>query len=305
VWQGDCRELLRTLPDGSVAAIATSPPYNIGTPYSLHDDNLSDEAFFIDLLDPMAEQCTRVLRSDGSMFLVVGSNNEYPWRAFEIATVFDRYFELQRTYIWGKSFAIPSRTIRDKIFREALHPFGIKLNKQHCAALRDALHNLVIGQSLPAQVSTTVAPTHEYVFHFGQRSPEEPSKRNRTPRLMAKINSWAPRWAVPMAYPDQATRFDHAERKDRDRGTLLLVPPRTIQGRGDRYGHRAVFEVELIELLLSLADLKPPDLVLDPFCGIGSTLVAAKKLGLPSIGMEVDPKYCEAARKRLEEVEHV
>ena len=48
---------------------------------------------------------------------------------------------------------------------------------------------------------------------------------------------------------------------------------------------------------------KPNDLILDPFCGSGTTCVAAKRSGRRYIGIDISEEYCDIARKRLKQIE--
>ena len=75
------------------------------------------------------------------------------------------------------------------------------------------------------------------------------------------------------------------------------IPPESAR----RVGHPAPFPVELPEQLIRLYTFED-DLVLDPFMGSGSTLVAAAGLRRRYVGYDLDRSYVEIARRRVEEV---
>jgi site-specific DNA-methyltransferase (adenine-specific) len=69
-----------------------------------------------------------------------------------------------------------------------------------------------------------------------------------------------------------------------------------------RVGHPAPFPEELPRRLIKLYSY-PADLVLDPFVGSGTSLVAAKRLGRKSLGVEINPAFCDLTISNLQTVE--
>lgn len=63
-------------------------------------------------------------------------------------------------------------------------------------------------------------------------------------------------------------------------------------------GHPCPKPIGWMRWAIDLASL-PGEVILDPFAGSGTTLRAAKDLGRPAIGIEIDERYCEITATRL------
>lgn len=75
---------------------------------------------------------------------------------------------------------------------------------------------------------------------------------------------------------------------------LWRIPP----GASSRSEHPAVMPVALATRCIRLS-IWPGEVVLDPFSGSGTTLVAAKTLGRRAVGVEISERYCELAAARV------
>jgi site-specific DNA-methyltransferase (adenine-specific) len=80
-------------------------------------------------------------------------------------------------------------------------------------------------------------------------------------------------------------------------GTLSVwnIPPESAK----KVGHPAPFPVELADRVIKLFSYTG-DVILDPFCGSGTTCLAAALSGRAYVGYDILPEYCDLSRKRIE-----
>jgi len=81
-----------------------------------------------------------------------------------------------------------------------------------------------------------------------------------------------------------------------------VVNADSIYGNNDKRVHPTQKPVRLFYRILE-DFTNENDLILDPFMGSGTTLIAAQKLGRKAIGIEIDKHYCDIAIKRLAQME--
>src|SRR3990167_7734688 len=86
-----------------------------------------------------------------------------------------------------------------------------------------------------------------------------------------------------------------------DKCFLISKPDK--KEKGDFNAHRTVKPLSLCEYIINLTTYSNEAVVLDPFAGSGTTLVAAKKLGRKFIGIDINKEYIEVAKRRIKSSE--
>lgn len=64
-------------------------------------------------------------------------------------------------------------------------------------------------------------------------------------------------------------------------------------------GHPAMFSLQLAQRLIECFTTEQDTLILDPFAGVGTTVIAADRMNKTGIGIELSPKFAEIASRRL------
>lgn len=263
LYLADCIEgMRRTLDSDSISVVVTSPPYNIGVRYRSYDDTRSSDDYF-EWIETVTIEIARVLQSEGSLFLNVGSRPADPWLAWDVANRLRRHFTLQNVIHWIKSIAI---------------------EKKNAGNNPDVTNDLAVGHYKPISSPRFLHDCQEYIFHF-------------TKNGQVQLD----RLAVGVPYQDKTNigRWTSAKADLRCRGNTWFIPYETIRHRDAQRPHPSTFPVQLAEMCIKLHGVGENTRVLDPFMGIGSTAVAAQRLGLSCVGFEIDKYYLDVAASRL------
>ncbi len=260
-FHGDCVDVLSEFPEATVGVVVTSPPYNLGIKYRSYRDDMPRREY-LNWSDKWLRAVARVLAPQGSLFLNVGAKPTDPWIPLEVAQVARRRLKLQNTIHWVKSIAIE---------REA-------------AGERSLDRDVAVGHYKPINSERFVNDCHEYIFHFS------PAGRTRLDRRAV---------GVPYQDPSNIRRWAQAGSGLRCRGNTWFIPYETIQSRDRDRPHPASFPPKVPEQCVRLHGIERAGLILDPFLGLGSSAIAAARLGIDFVGVEMDDHYLREAVARV------
>ncbi len=277
IKEGDALDVLRGLPDEHVQTVVTSPPYWGLRDYGVEGQlglEATPEEYVAGLVQVFSE-IHRVLRGDGSLWLNLGDS---------YSTSMLRHGRPRKSLL-----GIPWRTVI------AMQDDGWILR----------IETIWCKQApVPEQALDRPVIAHEHAFLFSRR-----------PTYYYDGDSVLEPYRTPVKHREKKsgrTPFigRNAEPRPRQggvkKGTLFSKagkPPLSwrVVGRGQSVdGHPATFPEDLITPWI-LAGAPEDGLVLDPFAGSGTVGVVALRHRRRFLGIELNPEYCEIARRRIRE----
>jgi len=284
----DCIKGMARLTNESVDLVVTSPPYNLGIEYRQYADR-QDRQSYLNWCAKWSAQIGRILRSEGSFFLNVGSAPSNPMLPHQIVielTSASDGFLLQNTIHWIKSISIDANRNDPHLDLLSAPPSRDPGEADAKRQVRVEAAVKTHGHFKPINSKRFLNDCHECIFHF-----------TKTARVELD------RLAIGVPYQDKSNigRWSHTSGSDlRCRGNTWFIPYQTIQSREKERPHPATFPVQLAEWCIKLHGASRVKTMLDPFLGIGNSAVAAQRCGVKRfIGFEIDEVYLGEAKRRL------
>lgn len=289
ILEGDNRDTLKTLEDNSIDAIVTDPPYGIDFLGKAWDANTGALETY--------QECLRVLKP-GGYILAFSAARTYHHLA---VTLEQAGFEIRDQIMWIYSSGFPkAQGIKGhegwKTALKPAHEPVCMVRKPFKGSTVDNMNHWGLGA---LNIDATRIPADEELINWYNRYPEQKSKtgvyENYNPEVSVKIANTQPvdTTEIQGRFPSNVIGEVEGYQK------YFYCPKVNRVERMEFNNHPTVKPVELMKYLIRLVT-PPNSTVLDPFCGSGSTGMAAVELGHTFIGCELDPNYVEIAKKRIE-----
>ena len=264
IINNDRMKLLKKLKSNSVQLIITSPPYNIGKSYEVKKPLYE----YLQEQKKTLTECVRVLKKTGSICWQVGN------------------------YIKGNSEIIPL----DILIYEICSKLNLKLRNRIVWHYEHGLH---ANKRFSGRYETIMWFTKNDNYYFNLDGVGEKYKFY----LNGKKEIDIPKVRVIQKYPGKVAY--QGKNKGKYSGNIngknpsdVWIFPNVKSMHREKTIHPCQFPIELAErLVLSMS--KKNDLVIDPYAGVGTTLVAALKNNRKAAGSEIKRNYINITKKRI------
>lgn len=322
---GDSLDVLKKIPGESIDCCMTSPPYWGQRCYENGGIGLEKKpADFIENLLEITKEIHRVLKKTGSFWLNIGDTYKnkslqgIPWRV-AIKMIDEQGWILRNDVIWNKhkgamdSSSDKLRNIHEMIFHFVksnsyyYNDEVIRLNPQSTTVKNGAVVSAsgVSGVRYKRQIELSTSLSKE----------EKESAMKDLQQVLQRVeNGEVPDFRMIIRNQQRATHSDSERVSGRakelkEKGYYFLfynkngslptdvwdILPEDTQNREKHY---AVYPEDLCKIPI-LATCPPSGIVLDPFCGSGTTTKVAYDLHRQSIGIDISEEYINLAKQRV------
>lgn len=259
--EGDVIEKLKELPAKVFDCIVTSPPYNIGKDYGNKVDDKKPMDIYLDWILVVFQECKRVLKDEGSVFINIGYSNIEPWIAMDVAQKLRSEFILQNNITWVKNISI------DDVSYGHFKP--INSHRFLNVTNETILHFTKKGDIKLERLAIGVPYMHK--SNLRERSKKVEKTGVEKPDVRCRGNTW---------FIKYETVQHKSEKGEHPASFPVELAEKCIK--------------------LAIGDKKDVH-ILDPFIGSGTTLVACKKLGINGSGIDINSNFLQFAQSRIEQ----
>lgn len=322
---GDAITILKELPDACIDFAMTSPPYWGKREYENGGIGLEgDYREYVRNLVNVFWELRRILKPTGSFWLNIGDSYSdknllgIPWRvAFELTD--KQGWILRNSVIWNKVKSGMDNSldrlgnIHELIFHFTKRPRGYYYDADAIRS-RPREARIVNGAVVSATGVSGVRYRRQIELSTSLSDEEKVAALKALDRMLADISEGKYSDFRMIIRGQQRTTHSDSERVSgrakelRDKGFYFLryhpngskpsdvwnIIPEDTQ---NREAHFAPYPVDLCRIPI-LATCPPNGVVLDPFCGTGTTLYVARSLGRKSVGIDVSLQYLKLTHRR-------